>query len=117
MAVGEIERQGCIEEVVRRGAVGVWIIVVYRLLLALQDTGGSAVVVASADVKLTAEGIDGGRLPDRAAAVAARHAAVVRQGVGLPQEPSGVGIECHHATAECAARIGCTSKREALLER
>src|SRR5581483_4455139 len=92
MAVRQVESQGCIEEVVGRGTVGVWIVVGDRLLLAFQNAVRSAVVIPSADVKLMTEGIDRGRLPDRAAAVGARLAAVIRQGVCLPKELAAVGI-------------------------
>ena len=66
MAVVEIESQGCLEEVIRRGAVSVRIVVGDRLRLAVEDALRSAVVVACADVELMADWIDGRRLPNRA---------------------------------------------------
>src|SRR3954454_2683667 len=105
MAVVEIESQGCLEEVIRRGAVSVRIVVGDRLRLAVEDALRSAVVVACADVELMADWIDGRRLPDRATAVAPRVAAVIRHYIGLPKQLAGVGIECHHAAAEGAAMI------------
>src|SRR5690348_9319169 len=111
MAVGEIERQGCIEEVVGRRAVGLRIVVGNRLLLAFEDTLRSAVVVAGADVELMADGINGGRLPDRTAAVAARLTTVIRHGVGLPKELAAVSIQCHYTAAEGAASIGNPKER------
>ena len=76
MAVGQIESQRSLEEVIGRGTVSVRIIGGDRLLLALQDAIGGAEVIAGANVKLTANGIDSGRLPDRPAAVTARLAAL-----------------------------------------
>src|SRR6185312_5728289 len=52
-----------------------------------------------------ADWVDCRLLPDRAAAVPTRLAAVVRNGVGLPQDLARVGIQRYYAAAEGAAGI------------
>src|SRR5262249_7070747 len=83
----------------------------------LQDTGGSAVVISGADVKLTAARIDCGGLPDRASAVTARHSAVVRRDVCFSENSARVRIERNHTATERAALIGRVSERQAFLDR
>jgi len=92
--------------VVLRGyTVGVCIVVGNGFLLALEDTGGHAVVVGDADVELMADGIDGRGLPDRAAAVAPLCATVIRYEEGFPTDTASAGVERHDAAAEGATGI------------
>ena len=106
----QIQRQGCIEIVIGRCAIGLRVD-----LSTCLHRDRHFVTVVGADIEQTPLGVDGGWLPDGVPALSVRIPTVGRHRVGLPKDLPRVCVYRHHTGAKRGALAGVGNREDLLV--